>query len=94
MSKSQTVWVVGKITKWLVKDKITGYFREAKVYENHVECFWEFVGVSFVQQKAEEMCLTPNYFVGPFVIGQDMPTDTVDWPGGYFPKWGSDVPKK
>ena len=46
---------------------------------------WEMIGVFSTQEKANEACILPRYFVGPVEINKAFPSKTVPWPGAYFP---------
>jgi len=47
---------------------------------------WAFVGVYDSQKKAEDACITENYFVGPATLNETSPLEIVEWLGAYYPK--------
>lgn len=46
---------------------------------------WEFCGVFSSEEKAVAACKSPNYFIGPATLDEEVPDDLQEWPGGYFP---------
>lgn len=52
---------------------------------------WEFQGVFDTEQKAVENCVDFNYFVGPAILNEALPCETVEWKGGYYPKLQEEV---
>ena len=52
--------------------------------EGHIA--WEVRGVFDDQALAEDACTTMLDFVGPLVLNQRCPEETVEWPGCYYPK--------
>ena len=47
---------------------------------------WEFCGVFDDKEKAEAACHGNNYFIGPIALNQELPLETIDWPGAWYPK--------
>lgn len=46
---------------------------------------WQFQGVYDSEEKALLACRTPNYCVAPAVLNQELPDETVEWVGLYYP---------
>jgi len=46
---------------------------------------WEFCGVFDTAKKAEAVCRTEDYFVGPINLNFVVPKSSVDWPNAYYP---------
>ena len=46
---------------------------------------WEFMGVFATEPKAVAACTTDMMFVGPAVVGERWPDETIEWPGAYYP---------
>jgi len=47
---------------------------------------WEFCGIFQSQKKAEEMCETIAYFVGPIELDREIDIKVETWPNAYYPK--------
>lgn len=47
---------------------------------------WEFQGAFTDKNEADNYAAQNGYFVGPAVIGQRMPEESMEWPGGYYPE--------
>lgn len=47
---------------------------------------WEFQGVFSVQEAAVAVCLDSRYFVGPATIDLELPHDSTEWTGAYYPR--------
>ena len=47
---------------------------------------WDFQGVFTSEERALEACKDRSYFVGPAVLNKELPYDTIEWPGHYYPK--------
>ncbi len=45
---------------------------------------WELIGV--FSTEAIAACLNEYYFIGPVVLDEELPDETVAWPGCYYPK--------
>lgn len=52
--------------------------------KNHKQ--WEFQGVYDDEQKAIDVCEDEFWFIGPAQMNTHIPTETVDWPGAFYPK--------
>ena len=46
---------------------------------------WEFQGVFVSKDLAVSACRTEQYFVAPVILNQQLPDDTREWPGCYYP---------
>lgn len=46
---------------------------------------WELLGVFSTEQAAVAACTAEDDFVGPVPLDTVLPTESVDWPGSYFP---------
>lgn len=49
------------------------------------ECYWEFAGVYDSEEKALEACKGIKYFIGPAVLNNNIPDETTEWEGAYYP---------
>lgn len=47
---------------------------------------WEFVGVFDSEENAVKACKDANYFVGPVELNEELPSETVPWTDGYYPR--------
>lgn len=47
---------------------------------------WEFQGVFDSEDKAIGACKTDMYFIAPFILNEEIPFKTKEWPGVYYPK--------
>jgi len=47
---------------------------------------WEFCGVFDSKEKAEAVCLSRFFMVGPAELNRDYTASQEIWPGHYFPK--------
>ena len=57
-----------------------------KVLNPDMGCdIWEFCGVFDTAKKAEAICKTEDYFVGPINLNFAVPKPSVDWPNAYYP---------
>jgi len=52
--------------------------------ENYKE--WEFQGVFTDEIKASAICIDESYFIGPLILSEIYPDESVDWPGAYYLK--------
>lgn len=68
----QQVWIAGKNT---TPESATKGDAET----------WEFAGVFLTEQEAVAACKDWQYFIGPAVLGEDTPEESVDWEGAYYP---------
>lgn len=48
---------------------------------------WEVLGIYDSEQKAVSRCTKKNDFVAPAKLNEDMPEETEEWPGCYYPLW-------
>lgn len=47
---------------------------------------WAIEGVFDNQEKAESICKTSKFFVGPVILNEQLaPNQVVEWPGAYYP---------
>ena len=46
---------------------------------------WEVLGAFSTPTKAEAACYDDTCFVGPLEMDEQLPKETMDWPGLYFP---------
>ncbi len=46
---------------------------------------WQFQGVFATEKRAIAACRDESYFVGPVVIGEEIPHDKAAWPGAWYP---------
>lgn len=46
---------------------------------------WEFVGVFGSEPIAVQQCKDATYFVAPVNLNEPAPTETIEFPGAYFP---------
>jgi hypothetical protein len=46
---------------------------------------WELVGVFDDDKKAIKACKGPNFFIGPVTLNEEVPDETIEWPGCYYP---------
>lgn len=49
---------------------------------------WEFQGIFSDENKAIGACKTNEYWIGPVTLDQEIPDETTDWPGQYYPTEG------
>ncbi len=49
---------------------------------------WEFQGVFTEEKLAVGACRDERFFVGPMVLDQELPMESVVWPGAYYPVKG------
>lgn len=54
---------------------------------------WEFAGIFSTKEKAIEACLDLTYFIGPCVLDQKIPEESVEWPNCYYPHLNSEIAK-
>lgn len=47
---------------------------------------WSFAGVFYSKEDAINACRDENYFIGPAVIGDELPHEPFNWKGAYYPK--------
>ena len=47
---------------------------------------WDFNGVFDSKLKAEEACIDSTYFIGPVVLNQSLPHETIEWPNCSYPR--------
>lgn len=47
---------------------------------------WEFQGIFDTENKAIDACKTPNDFIGPCYLNEEIPQESTYWPGAYYPK--------
>lgn len=50
-----------------------------------IDGVWEFIGVFSTEEKAVAACRDYTYFVGPARIDEQLPDETVEWTGSYYP---------
>ena len=48
--------------------------------------YWEFCGVFDDEKLAVAACKDENYFIGPALLNEELPVETVEWPESYYPK--------
>ena len=46
---------------------------------------WAFQGVFTTKQKAIAACVDWNYFIGPALLDEVLPSENMPWPGAYYP---------
>jgi hypothetical protein len=46
---------------------------------------WEFQGVFSTEAAAVAVCRDQTYMIGPAEIDAELPHETADWPGAYYP---------
>lgn len=46
---------------------------------------WEFQGVFDDERKAVSACKSADYFVAPVTLNAEVPEQTQEWPGVYYP---------
>ena len=46
---------------------------------------WDFQGVFSTEGNARNACRDESYFVGPCLLNEELPHETEEWPGIYFP---------
>lgn len=46
---------------------------------------WEFDGVYSTAAQAERRCTTPDHWVGPAILDENITEETTPWPGAYYP---------
>lgn len=46
---------------------------------------WDLCGVYSSISMAEKACVTPQHFVGPIKLNNDLPMETTKWEGAYYP---------
>jgi len=46
---------------------------------------WDIQGVFSTREKALAACRGPNYFIGPIKLNEELPDETVEWPGREWP---------
>jgi hypothetical protein len=68
-------WIVGRHLKG-AEDLETGEHLVA----------WDFQGVFTSEDLAVAACRDDRYFVAPAKMNQQLPHDTAEWPGCYYPK--------
>jgi hypothetical protein len=50
--------------------------------------WWRFHGIFDKEEAAVNACKTADYFVGPVTLNEEIPDETVYWPGAYKPCLG------
>jgi hypothetical protein len=49
---------------------------------------WEFAGVFADKDLAIKACLDENYFIGPAILNEYLPEESMEWDGAYYPLIG------
>lgn len=57
--------------------------RRVEATENGI--VWELQGIFTHERDAVEACLTELYFVGPEFLDVNLPAETTEWTGAYYP---------
>lgn len=47
---------------------------------------WDLQGVFSAESLAAAACVDATFVIGPVMLDEALPYETVDWPGAYFPK--------
>lgn len=56
-----------------------------KVKSATIDSDWEFAGVFMTKEEAIKACHTKFYFIGPAVMGEQVPVESCTWEGAYYP---------
>lgn len=75
---------------WLVGQHTSGLWNIRK--NEYTMVAWDFQGVFSSQELAEAACKTSYYFVVPVNLDEQLPHDSVDWPGLYHPIQAEETP--
>ena len=67
---------------------IAGRYNAGVTFSNNTRfAAWELLGIYSDKDTAEIICTKSNDFVAPVTLGEDLPEETTDWPGCYYPLW-------
>lgn len=55
------------------------------IVETEKGIVWEFQGIFDNEEEAAKACRTRSYFIGPAVLNESLPHETMEWPGCYYP---------
>lgn len=64
---------------------IVGQTKGRYVRGNQSDVAWEFQGVFDSEEKAVAACRDGNYFVAPVTLNAEAPSESIPFPGGYYP---------
>jgi len=46
---------------------------------------WDFQGVFFTKKRAIKACINKSYFIAPAILGKEIPSEQINWPGTEYP---------
>jgi len=58
--------------------------------ENKIGVMWDLQGIFSTKELAIKACRNDLYFIGPVILDEALPDETVDWPGSFYPSLEDD----
>jgi len=69
-----------------MSNKTVWICNQCKYSDDRSTCHFEFAGVFDTEELAIANCNDESYGIGPATINEPLPSDSVVWPGYYYPK--------